>query len=99
MTSLKIYLQQSHRCQDFSHNDMSAKGTSYACKCTNPFVWRYKAKHAYDKTQQCRSNFLDFLLFMCFWIFDTKVRKDWSKTTNVKTFKANNKQTQTFKPN
>jgi len=24
MTSLKIYLQQSHRCQDFSHNDMSA---------------------------------------------------------------------------
>jgi len=23
MTSLKIYLQQSHRCQDFSHNDMS----------------------------------------------------------------------------
>jgi len=25
MTSLKIYLQQSHRFQDFSHSDMSAK--------------------------------------------------------------------------
>ena len=30
------------------------------------------------KTQQCRSNFLDFLLFMSFWIFDTQEGKDWS---------------------
>ena len=51
MTSLKIYLQQLHKCQDFSNNDMSALSTSYACKCTNPQVQMYKAKHAYDNTQ------------------------------------------------
>ena len=51
MASLKIYLQQSHRCQDFSNNDMSAEGTSYARKCTRPLVQRYKAKYVYDKTQ------------------------------------------------
>ena len=26
-------------------------------------------------------NFLDFLLFMSFWILDTQEGKDWSKTT------------------
>ena len=30
---------------------MSAYGTSYARKCTRPFVQRYKAKYACDKTQ------------------------------------------------
>ena len=38
------------------------------------------------KLQQCRSNFLDFLLFMSFWIFDTQ--KIMIKTNNVKTINA-----------
>ena len=29
----------------------------------------------WNKTQQCRSTFLDFQLFMCFWIFDIKQEK------------------------
>ena len=29
-----------------------------------------------DKTQRYRLTFLDFQLFMCFWIFDIKTRKD-----------------------
>ena len=26
---------------------------------------------------------MDFLLIMCFWIFDTKASKDWSKIKNI----------------
>ena len=53
MKSLKIYLQQSHKCQDFSHNDMSVQRIGYARKCTKPLVQRYKAKYACDNTQKC----------------------------------------------
>ena len=56
------------------------------------FVRRYKAKHVCDKTQYCRSNILDFLLFMCFWIFDTKqVKIDKKEQTFKAFFKKKNK--------
>ena len=42
----------------------------------------------WDKTQQSQSNFLIFQLFMWFWIFDIKTRRDWKKKKNVKTYKA-----------
>ena len=76
MTSLKIYLQQSHRCQEFSHNDKNATRTSYARRCTKPLVQKYKEKYACNKAQLCRSNILGFLLYMYFWIIDIKARKD-----------------------
>ena len=47
----------------------------------------YEAKHACDNTQQCQSNFLDFILFMCFWIFDTKQVKNDKKQQTTKAFK------------
>ena len=37
---------------------------------------------------------MDFLIFMCFWIFDIKARKRLIRNNNVKTFKANSKQTE-----
>ena len=86
MTSLKIYLQQSQRCQEFSHKDISAQETSYAGRCTRPLVQRYKAKHALRQNSTKLIKLFDFLFFMCFWIFDTKKKND--KTSNVKTFNA-----------
>ena len=76
MTSLKIYLQQSHRCQDFFHNDISAQGMSYTRKCIRPLVQRYKAKHVLRQNSIMSIKLFDFLLFMRFLIFDTKTRKD-----------------------
>ena len=50
------------------------------------------------KHKNVDKTFLDFLLFMCFWIFDTKARKYLSKDNNVKTFKAKaNKQNMLYK--
>ena len=62
-------LQQSHRCQDFFHNDISAQGTSYARKCTRPLAQRYKAKHVLRQNSIMLIKLFDFLLFMHFWIF------------------------------
>ena len=38
----------------------------------------------------------DFLLFMCFWIFDTKARKRLIKKNNVKTLKKINRNKHNF---
>ena len=64
MTSLKIYLQQSQRCQEFSHKDISAQETSYTCRCTRPLVQRYKAKHALRQNSTKLIKLFDFLFFM-----------------------------------
>ena len=73
MTSVKIYLQQSHRFQDFFHSER----TSYARKCTKPLVQRYKAKHALRQNLTKLIKLFDFLFFiMCFWIFDKKKKKN-----------------------
>ena len=42
----------------------------------------------WDKTQQCRSNFLDFLLFIWFLDFWHTRKKRLMKNNNVKTFNA-----------
>ena len=39
--------------------------------------------------------FFDFLLFMCFWIFDTKARKRLIKKNDVKTKKKQKKKNKT----
>ena len=67
MTSLKIYLQQSHRYQEFSHKDTSAQGTSYARRCTRPLVQRYKAKHALrqNSTKYFEFNFQFNIQYLC----------------------------------
>ena len=44
MTSLKIYLQQLHRFQDFSHSDMSAKKQVMLENAQKPLAQWYKAK-------------------------------------------------------
>ena len=59
-------LQQLHRCQEFSHKDISAYGTSNARKSTMPVVQRYKAKHALRQNSTKSIKLFDFLLFMCF---------------------------------
>ena len=74
MTSLKIYLQQSHRCQEFFHNDISVWGISYARKCRKPLVQRYKAKHAETKLNKVDQNFWIFY-FLCVFGFLTQKKK------------------------
>ena len=69
MLRLKIYLQQSQRFQDFSHNDISAQGTSYALKCTRPFVQRYKAKYVLRQNSTMSINLFGFSTFCVFFYF------------------------------
>ena len=86
MTSLKIYLQQSHRYQEFSHKDISAYETSYARRCTRPLVQMYKAKHALRQNSTKLIKLFDFLIFLCVFGFLTQKKKKMIKTSNVKTF-------------
>ena len=72
MKSLKIYLQQSHRCQEFSHNDINAQGTSYTRTCT--LVQRYKVKHALRQNSTKLIKLFDFL-FLCVFGFLTQKKK------------------------
>ena len=71
MTSLKIYLQQSNGCQDFSHYDMSALSTSYARKCTKPLVQRYKGNMLVTVHNNVDQNFWIFY-FLCVFGFLTQ---------------------------
>ena len=89
MTSLKIYLQQSHRFQDFPHSDKSAKKTSYARKCTEPLAQRYKAKQVLRQNSTMSIKLFDFLFFMWFLDFWHIRRKNIDKKQQWKNKKTN----------
>ena len=75
MTSLKIYLQQSHRFQDFSHNDIGAWKTSNARKCTKPLAQRYKTKQDLRQNSTKSIKLFDFLIFYVIFGFLTQETK------------------------
>ena len=65
MTSLKIYLQQSHRFQEFFHSDKSAKEQATLINA-QPLAQRYKAKQVLRQQLNNVNQTFDFLLFMWF---------------------------------
>ena len=65
MTSLKIYLQQSHRFQDFFHSDKSAKEQAMLVNAQ-----RYKAKQVLRQNSTMLIKLLIFYFLCGFWIFD-----------------------------
>ena len=66
MTSLKIYLQQSHRFQDFFHNDKSAKEQATLINAQSHISTKVQGKTSFETKFNNVNQTFDFLLFMWF---------------------------------
>ena len=75
MTSLKIYLQQSHKFQDFSHSDKSAMKQATLENAQSHKHKGTRQNKFWDKTQQCQSNFLIFYFYVIFGFLIHKKKK------------------------
>ena len=87
MTNLKIYLQQSHRFQDFFHSDKSAKEQATLVNAQT-ISTKVQGKTSFETKLNNVNQTFDFLLFMWFLDFWHKIRKWLIKSNNVKTTKT-----------
>ena len=86
MTSLKIYLQQSHKFQDFSHSDMRHENKQCS-KMYKAISTKVQGKTSFETKLKNVNQTFDFLLFIWFLDFWHKIRKELIKSNNVKTTK------------
>ena len=77
------------RFQNFSHNDISAKGASYAHRCTKPFAQRYKVKHILRQNSTMSINLFGVSTFYAVFGFWHTRNKRLIRSNNVNTNNKN----------